>query len=85
MTTTKTDHRPTEKSRSQLPDSEFGIPETHEFPLMNADHVRAAASYFRYAPDDRKAELARRILQKAALYGVEIHSYTILSWAASEE
>lgn len=87
--TTKTKIKPHERltaqQRRELPDSEFGIPETHEFPLVNAEHVRAAEAYFRYAPDGKKPELARHILAKAAEYGVEVHSPTILSWAATQK
>lgn len=53
------------EERKELKDSDFGIPETREFPIPDAAHVRAAEAYFRYAPDDKKQELARRILSKA--------------------
>ena len=66
----KTADRLTAEERHELPDSAFGIPETREFPLVDAEHVRAAEAYFRYAPDNKKAALARRILAKAAAYGV---------------
>lgn len=67
--------------RHLLADSDFGIPELREFPMPDAAHVRAAEAYFRYAPEDRKVQLARRILQKAKEYGVDIESRTILDWA----
>lgn len=66
---------------ARTPDSAFGIPETREFPLVDAEHVRAAEAYFRYAPDNKKAALARRILAKAAAYGVNVQSQVIRSWA----
>lgn len=67
MTTqTKPHDRLTAAERHELPDSAFGIPETREFPLVDAEHVRAAEAYFRYAPEAKKAALARRILAKAA-------------------
>ncbi|MGL5681847.1 MAG: hypothetical protein ACRDDZ_02175 [Marinifilaceae bacterium] len=69
------------EERKELPDSAFGIPETREFPLIDGAHVRAAEAYFRYAPDDKKAMLARKILQKAEEFGVNIKSDTILEWA----
>lgn len=56
--------------------------ETHEFPLVDATHVRAAEAYFRYAPDNRKAALARRILARARELGVEVRSHTVCEWAA---
>ena len=69
------------EERKELKDSDFGIPETREFPIPDAAHVRAAEAYFRYAPDDKKQELARRILSKAKKFGVEVKSETILEWA----
>ena len=56
------------------------IAETREFPMPDAPHVRAAEAYFRYAPEDKKEELARRILMKARKFGVNIQSPTILEW-----
>ena len=53
------------EERCELKDEDFGIPETREFPMPDAPHVRAAEAYFRYAPEDKKEELARRILMKA--------------------
>ena len=67
----KTADRLTAEERHELPDSAFGIPETREFPLVDAEHVRAA----------KKAALARRILAKAAAYGVNVQSQVIRSWA----
>ena len=68
------------EERRELPDSAFGIPETHEFPMPDAAHVRAAEAYFRYASDDQKPELVRNILEKAAEYGVRVESPVVLSW-----
>ena len=82
MTTqTKPHDRLTAAERHELPDSAFGIPETREFPLVDAAHIRAAEAYFRYASDDQKPELARNILEKAAEYGVRVESPVVLSWA----
>ena len=67
------------EERRELPDSAFGIPETHESPMPDAAHVRAAEAYFRYAPENKKSELARNILAKAREYGVNVKSETILS------
>lgn len=69
------------EERRKLKDSDFGIPESREFPMPDAAHVRAAESYFRYAPEDKKGELARRILQKAKKFGVHVSSPVVLEWA----
>lgn len=73
--------RLTAKERKELDTSEFGIPELREFPIHDAAHVRAAEAYFRYAPEGYKAQLARNILAKAHLFGVNIKSPVILEWA----
>ena len=48
---------------------------------VDAAHIRAAEAYFRYAPDDRKAALARRILARAREMGVDVRSRVIRGWA----
>lgn len=73
--------RLTSRDRKELDTSKFGIPELREFPLPDAAHVRAAEAYFRYAPEEYKAQLARNILVKAHLFGVNVKSPTILEWA----
>ena len=68
--------------RRKMRSTDFGIPQTREYPMPDGPHVRAAESYFRYAPDDKKPLLAHRILIKARKYGVHIHSEEVLEWAA---
>ncbi len=69
--------------RKDLPDSVFGLPERREYPMPDAAHVRAAEAYFRYCPEDLKPRLAKAIMERAAQYGVNIESPTILSYAKS--
>ena len=52
--------RLTAEERRELDDDAFGIPSRREFPLVDAAHVRAAESYFRYAPEADKPALAWR-------------------------
>jgi hypothetical protein len=73
--------RLTAEGRSELKDSDFGLPEERKFPMPDAEHVRAAESRFHFAPDDEKPELARRILQKARQFGVRVESEHVLHWA----
>jgi len=80
MATNKSDKLTTEE-KDKLKDSDFGIPETREFPMPDGAHVHAAEAYFRYAPEDKKAILAHRILEKAQKYNVEVKSDTIQEWA----
>ena len=72
------------EERRELSSSDFGIPEERAFPMPDAAHVRAAEAYFRYAPENKKSELARNILAKAREYGVNVKSETILSRARHE-
>lgn len=69
------------EERRELPNSDFGLPQQRAYPMPDAAHVRAAEAYFRYAPEDVKAELARNILKKAEEFGVNVESPTILEWA----
>lgn len=71
----------TAAERERLSDNEFGLPSERRFPLVDARHVRAAESYFRYASDKDKPELARNILRKANEFGVHVSSPTVLEWA----
>lgn len=84
METEKHSDRLSKEEREELKDSDFGIPETREFPMPDAAHVRAAEAYFRYAPEEKKQELAHRILLKAKKYGVTVNSDTILEWAKKD-
>ena len=75
----------TTEERKELPSSDFGLPETREFPMPDGAHVRAAEAYFRYAPEDKKSLLAHRILLKAEEVGGDVHSPVILGWAEKYE
>lgn len=69
------------EERRELKDSDFGLPKEREFPMPDAAHVHAAEAYFRYADEDKKPELARRIMKKAKKFGVDVESKTIKKWA----
>ena len=68
--------------RRELPSDMYGLPESREYAIPDAAHVRAAESYFRYCPEDLKPKLARAILRFAKEYGVDVESPTILSYAS---
>ena len=70
------------EERRELSDNVFGLPERREYPMPDAAHVRAAEAYFRYCPEDLRPELARNSLKFARLYGVDVESPTILSYAS---
>ena len=77
------------EERKELNDSDFGLPDflrgrfVSEWNILRKTfkHVRAAESYFRYATDQQKPELAHNILRKAKEFGVDVESPTILEWA----
>ena len=48
-----------ETKRSNLPDSEFGIPEERKFPLDSEEHVRSAIKLFGHADESKKKQLAK--------------------------
>lgn len=73
--------RLTYEEKKALPDSVFGLPERREYPMPDAEHVRAAEAYFRDCPEDLKPKLARAILQRAKEFGVDVKSPTILGYA----
>ena len=60
------------EERNELKASQFGLPEERKFPLTDAKHVRSAISYFHTCPEDKKAQLAKRIKSAAKKFGVEI-------------
>lgn len=61
-----------ETKRSELPDSQFGIPEDGKFPLDSKKHVVSAIRLFGHADESKKKALAKRIKSAAQKYGVEI-------------
>lgn len=69
------------EEKKELPDSVFGLPERREYPMPDTAHVRAAEAYFRYCPEDLKPRLARAILKRAQLFGVDVESQSVLSYA----
>ena len=76
-------HRLSTEDKKELPADVFGLPERREYPMPDAAHVRAAEAYFRYCPENLKPELAKAIVARAAQFGVDIESPTVLSYANS--
>ena len=65
-----------ETKRSELPDSEFGIPEDRKFPLDTEEHVQSAIKLFGHAEESKKKSLAKKIASKAKQYNIEIPETT---------
>ena len=60
-----------ESSRSDLPDSEFGIPELRKYPLDTEAHVLSAIKFFNYVEPKYEKELAKNIIRKIHEYKIE--------------
>ena len=72
------------KDRDTLPDSVFGISELRKYPLIDADHVRSAISYFNKSPAKYKHSLAVRICRAAKKFDIEISKDSPV-WKAAHE
>ena len=60
-----------ESSRSDLPDSEFGIPELRKYPLDTEAHVLSAIKFFNYVEPKYEEELAKNIIRKIHKFKLE--------------
>ena len=67
------------EDRDKLKDSDFGIPELRLYPLIDADHVRSAISYFHKCDDKYKRQLAKNIKKKADKYNIKISKESEIS------
>ena len=61
------------KQRAALPDSDFGIPETRQFPIHDKNHVKAALRFVKFAPPGKKKELITNIYKRAKELGMSIN------------
>ena len=57
-----------ETPRSELPDSEFGLPKERKYPLDSVSHVNSAIKFFNYVSKDDEEELANNIIKKINEY-----------------
>ena len=65
-----------EAKRSELPDSEFGIPSQRKYELDTKKHVLSAIKLFNWVDEEHEEELARNILKKIDEFHIsddEIH------------
>ena len=59
-----------EMKRSELDDSEFGLPKLRKYPMPDKDHVLSAIRFFNYVSPENEKELARNIKKKMKQYNV---------------
>jgi type III secretion system FlhB-like substrate exporter len=93
---TKTAAKLTYQERKALPDSAFALvkkgphgEKIRKYPLHDENHVRAAITFFarhydKLSPEDR-AKVARKIMQKAKEYGIQISEDSAVAKFASEQ
>lgn len=56
--------------RNELPDEEFGIPSTRQYPLNDKSHVEAAIRMFNHVDPIHEKELSKNIKIKMKKYGI---------------
>lgn len=61
----------TERKRSELDDSEFGIPSQRKYPLDSEAHVRSAIKFFNYVDEEHEEELAKNIIKAMKKYNID--------------
>ena len=59
-----------EMKRSELDDSEFGLPKLRKYPMPDKDHVLSAIRFFNYVSPENEKELARNIKKKMKQYNI---------------
>lgn len=52
------------KERSELKDSDFGLPKVRKYPLIDKERIKKAIQFFKYCPPENKKELAKNIVKK---------------------
>ena len=60
-----------ETKRSELKDSDFGVPNKRKFPLDTEDHTRSAVKFFNYVDPEDEEELAKRLISAMNKYDID--------------
>ena len=64
------------KERREIPVDKFGLPEERKYPLDTPEHVRSAIKLFGHCEEDKKHQLAVRIMKAAKKFNIEIKEDT---------
>ena len=64
------------KERREIPVEQFGLPEERKYPLDTPEHVRSAIKLFGHCEEDKKHQLAVRIMKAAKKFNIEIKEDT---------
>ena len=59
-----------ENNRSELKDSDFGVPNKRKFPLDTEAHTRSAVKFFNYVDPEDEEELAKRLISAINKYNI---------------
>lgn len=62
----------TSKERNALSDKHFGLPKERKYPLTDKEHVTKAIQFFKFAPANKKSELANNINKRAKELGMSV-------------
>lgn len=65
-----------ESNRSELDDSEFGIPSLRKYPLDTEKHVRSAIKFFNYVDNEHEEELANNIIKAIKKFNIDNIKYS---------
>ena len=60
-----------ETKRSNIPDSDFGLPSKRKYPMHDKKHVKLAVRMFNYVDKEDEEELAKNIIKKIHYYKME--------------
>ena len=58
-------------ARKKLKDSDFGLPKSRKFPLIDEKHISSAIAYFRKASASERDELAKNIIKRVKELGMK--------------
>jgi ABC-type uncharacterized transport system ATPase subunit len=68
----------TDEERKKLKDEDFALPEERKFPIHDKAHVQKAIQYFKYIPEAKRKEAAKRIKKAADKFGVHISEDSLI-------
>jgi len=69
------------EEREKFKSTDFGLPNTKKYPMLNKRDVSMAARGFHRAKEDDKKQLAKNIMKKAKEFGVTIKDPDIIKYS----
>jgi len=68
----------TTKERKEIKSEDYGLPDLKKYPLIDEKHIKLAIKFFKFCPENRKAELAEAIMKKAKEKNIELEQNSII-------